>query len=377
MSPWNGLLGFLLLWSCTPDASTSAETPELTTTTDPTVPGTQSSGILVLKSGRVITGKIVDRDGGFDIFQDHGRLFIGSEQVWLSAADLVDAHQMMRDSLPSLTPDDHLRLAHWSAANGLLGTAKREILDALHKDPYREDAKDLLATVVRQQQEKDGAAASSRRARGKAVLHPSQGLPRRSLGGLPPALARDFTCKIQPLMSNKCASCHHPESGREYEMLSIRRGSTPFIAEKNLSSLLRQIDFTDPDSSPLLRAADLGHGQASMQLFGRRNGRRQLKTLTEWVIAVARHADRSVSGADLSPRRSKATFAVQGQSQPGQRPELSPVAVEDPHGLLRSRMQSDAEVLEDAARRNRRDLFDPALFNERFRKSSARLSREN
>jgi len=363
--PWNGFLGLVLVFCCAavvPAVERSAGRDHLPS---------DSPRLLVLKTGRVITGKIRDRDGGFDVFQTGSQLFIASETVWLVADDLREAHQKMRDSLPSLTPDDHIRLAQWCAANGLLGTARRELLDGLHKDPHREDARELLALVVRQQDA--GRRKSSVPARSNLMDSIRAGyVPRgRSLGGLPAKLARDFARTVQPLISNKCASCHHPRANREFVVLSIRKGSTPEIAEQNLASVLSQINSGDPHSSPLLQSADATHGGAPAPLFRGRVGRRQLQTLTEWITTVALHAwPASVTAATSTDVESSAGRIVPtGHSQSMER-DLSADAVPNPHGERRSIGQSDTHLLDDAARRNRLDRFDPAVFNQQFRNTT-------
>ena len=96
-----------------------------------------SPQILVLDTGKVIRGRIVNRNDGYEVAMGSGRLFIPSAQVRFSAADLEDAYRKLRSTFSQLTPSIHVQIAEWCLDNELPLEARRELLDALRLDPAR------------------------------------------------------------------------------------------------------------------------------------------------------------------------------------------------------------------------------------------------
>ena len=93
---WNGFQGLLLLAFCANGTWVYAQndlapSPKINLVEPPQK---QLPQILVLKSGRVFKGHIVPRGTGYDIDQVNGKIFISSEQVWLLAGSMPDAHQI-------------------------------------------------------------------------------------------------------------------------------------------------------------------------------------------------------------------------------------------------------------------------------------------
>ncbi|MCR9198083.1 MAG: hypothetical protein NXI04_05540 [Planctomycetaceae bacterium] len=256
----------------------------------------KSDQLLVLRSGRVIRGALTPRQQGYDIVQPGGRIFVGSEQVHFLADDIEQAWQKLRDSKQELTPDTHLELARWCLEQKLYGKAKQEILDALHLDPYRGDAKRMLAGLV----QLENSAGQPRMTQAQKVAerlrevreHGALAPQRRSLGGLPEDLALEFTRTIQPLLSNKCgnARCHGPGQN-DFVVLNIRRGVTPVRSEQNLAALIGQMDFEHPEQSPVLKATYGLHGGSRALLFPGQSGGRLRQKLKDWVQAAAVQMD--------------------------------------------------------------------------------------
>lgn len=316
-------------------------------------PNQAPNKLLVLKNGRVIDGRMTPRDNGYDILQPGGRLFVGSEQIRFRADNMDDAWQKMRDSMGELTPDTHLELAKWCYTNKLQGKAKKELLDALHLDPYRGDAKRMLQSIIRNEQRDSlvqNTSAAEIAARLKKVREQgSMAMERRSLGGLPGSLAKVFTTRIQPIVSNKCGNsrCHGP--GRnEFVVMSISRGSTPVKSEQNLASILNQIDYEDPARSPLLAATVGAHGGSSAPLFPGRSGRSHVETLRAWVMAAADELD-GVSAVKRKSEVKQVSLHEASNSADGP-------------GLTHKETQAKSFV-RDAVMATKHDDFDPDDFN--------------
>lgn len=379
VSLWNGFLGLFLIAACAVPPALCAEEELSGDTTRPETAGPEAARpdrVLVLKSGRVVKGQMRSRGNGYDIDQPAGKLFVGSGQVWLIADSLPEAHRMMRDSFQSLTPDIHMQIAEWCAGNQMWGTARRELLDALHLDPHREEARRMLANVIRRQEMASAAPKTPRSDSVNEAIDARLVMPRRSLGGLSTELAREFTRRVQPLLSNRCAQCHRPGGDREFVLHDTRRGSTPEIAEENLTSVLTQLESTTDGQDSFLEKALSQHGTMKSPPFPGRNGAQQRERLSHWVARVRQETGRALarrpdprgpqSGIQLTGHRREQRRDA-GVTHAGHQVVNTLIADSDPHAGTRSAEQVDADVLTDAQRRNRNDPFDPEIFNRRYR----------
>lgn len=315
-------------------------------------PKTSPNDFIVLQTGRVVRGKLTPRQGGYDISLPTGRMFVASDQVRFRAATMTEAYQRMRESVPELTPETHLNLARWCLSNELPANAKREALDALHLDPYNDSARRLLEALVRH--EKQSEAPSS-----KEVTLPMMAAPeRRSLGGLPTSLARDFTRYVQPIIVNKCgnAACHG-EGRNDFEIVSLRGGANAWTSERNLASILKQIDASDPVASPILKATQGSHGNSRTLSFSGPTGRQQILKLRDWVNRVSNEFGTfEAEPVSLTTSPKTTTPSTQLQS-----PETEATAA----------LESDEQFLKQAVQVNRVDRFSPAEFNQRYHGLSA------
>ncbi len=334
-------------------------------------PAAQSSsgsghGLLVLVDGKVLDGQFTPRPDGYDVRVAAGRMFIGSERVRFFASDLPDAYRRMRSSQAELTPEVHVELARWCLANKLRDEAHREVLDALHLDPNRTDAKRMLATLIQESGRSGGSGLTEYPSAGKSMA-PS--VDARSLAGLSRSVAQDFTRRVQPLLMNKCANagCHGGGTDSSFQLASAHRGSSPTIAERNLAAVLKQIDLAQPAKSPLLINVVGSHGNLNTPLFRGRLGAQQLDILRSWVSAAANDVSPNAreENAVLEPKI-QLTSAVALQVAPsGGTRHLSPDG-EIAHGRQLSADETDPKFLAEAVRANAHDDFNPSVFNARF-----------
>lgn len=340
--------------------------------------------VLVLVDGQLMENSFIPRPDGYDVQVPGGRLFVESARVRFVAKSREDAYRQMRQSWQSLTPEIHVTLARWCLSNNLPLQARREVLDALQLDPNRQDAKKLLQTILHD----EDASISGSPATG-VTQYPSlklSALPQpeaRSLAGLTRPVAQNFVRHIQPLLSNKCATagCHGAKAESEFRLISIRSGSQPLTAERNLAAILKQIDLTQPSQSPILTVIATTHGGMQEPAFRGRVGNQQQQILRQWVLSVAMEIAPELNqetGDDQEP-------AVQLVSAESERPlqsgllesnedelsKMTPGPREAAHGVQRKTEESDERFLKEAHRANARDAFDPAVFNRRFHGTGA------
>lgn len=350
--------------------------------TEQTSPSRNPAKLLVLVDGRVVTGQITPRPDGYDIQVDGGRIYIDSNRVRFEASSLSDAYDRMRDSLPELTPTTHMELARWCLENKLLTQARREVLDALYLDPNREDAKRILRAL-----EHVGEKSATVKAGTGLTAYPSLSqIPRpavetRSLAGLSASIAHSFVRDVQPLMMNKCANsgCHGKGTTTDFQLTSTHRGSTPAMAERNLAAVLKQIDFSHPTTSPLVRIGGEAHGNMAASAFSGRSGAAQLRKLQEWVMLAAN--DIAPQAAMVAETRAvKKSPSASGIQQVSATREDSTKLksmralqdhFENPHARTLTTDETDGRFLQAAKYANRHDAFSPDEFNRRYHGDSS------
>ncbi len=341
--------------------------------------------LLLLTDGQLLEFPFSVRDDGYEVRFPGGPQFIESSRVLCIAESRTEAWRHLRSTFSSFSPDIHLRLARWCLRNQLTDCAERELLDALNLDPNLADARKLLQEVT------GSRLAASRGSAGPQISREIPGAPgvtaamtARSLGGLSVENARSFVRRIQPLLSNRCgaAGCHGPGTPSGFRLTSIRNGSTPLTAERNLAAVLAQVEPADPLQSLLLQQADVLHGGMREPAFRGRVGAQQRQMLRDWVraavtdlhpeLAPAREPDElvpSLAAEDTLPARRVTPAAASGNMDG--RSERAAGMSELAHGRPVERSSADKRSLEQAARAIARDPFSPAAFNRRFRQPNA------
>lgn len=334
-------------------------------------PNDNSSGILVLADGKVMNGRFLPRPDGYEVEVQGGRMFIESERVRFIAKDLDDAHQRMRSSFSELTPQSHMELARWCLTNKRTDLARREVLDALHKDPNRVDAQRLLQSLVQQNEGASKAPGGSGLTEFPSLARPSGPAPEaRSLAGLSRSVAQDFTRHVQPILMNKCANagCHGVRSISSFQLTPSHRGTSVSIAERNLASVMKQIDLTRPSSSPLLTTLEGNHADSTTPIFRGRSGAVQMKTLRDWVGAVSNDIAPELN-EEVRERQEQIQLASMSKTLEPESDSATDESTMAPHGRVLTTTETDVRFLQKASRANARDAFDPSKFNQQFQKS--------
>lgn len=344
--------------------------------------GAQATGqrVLVLVDGQLIENPFLVRPDGYDVQVAGGRLFVESSRVRFVARSRDDAYVQMRRSYPSLTPEVHMTLARWCLTNRLPDQAEREVLDALHLDPNRQDARRLLQSILQSRETDPSTPPATGVTQYPSLKLSALPLPEaRSLAGLSRPLAQSYVRHIQPLLSNKCATagCHGVNARSQFQLTSTRTGSQPLTAERNLAAILKQVDLAHPSQSPLLSVAVGTHGGMREPAFRGRSGSQQQQMLKQWVLSVAdeiapeqnQELLESESPVRLASAESEVADKSVGESvdeDTGDSVTMDLRQREAAHGVRRRAGESDDEFRKAAWRANARDAFDPAVFNRRF-----------
>ncbi len=343
--------------------------------------------VIVMKSGRILTGQMTRNAGGWLVEQSSGRVQVPEDQVKLVADNLRDAYRKQRDAIVEPTPATHVMLAQWCISYRLYDEARDELRKCLKRDPDHEEARKLLRRI-------DDTLAPKPVATAPAALSPWKTpdgfvVPEaESLGGLSKETATAFTVRIQPLLINKCgnASCHGSASGNEFKLHSIRVGANGhrLYTERNLAEILRYVDLKDSALSPLLAIPQGSHG-GTTAIFHGPHSAEQLKTLRSFIKQVAKEkrtdeqelAQRpSVFGNSPNPFGTVADTTTALSKPPKRDTAVTPAAASV--GTAKPRPTAVGRIHDDAPQslpdddtalpldEPPNDPFDPDVFNRRF-----------
>lgn len=331
----------------------------------------KTSSLMVLQSGRVVEGLISHAAGGYLVEIDAGSMFIPFEQVRFQADDLADAYRKLRRSMPDLTATNHIALSRWCMSHHQYHAARTELQDALSLEPDREEARALLVRLERLMTSVSDPQPTLPHVRNREEEDPFPG-DTTALGGLSRDVARHYVTRIQPLLLNKCGNtrCHGSHHEGEFRLLR-RSGPSRVLAERNLATILQQIDLRNPDASPLLQVPVGNHAARGGTVFFGPTGVEQFEDLRLWIHALAQEQQSAVAQASpvhppRTPARSESTSAPEAltrRTTPGTR---SPVTSPSQQTASPATVQPDRDFVDQVLQEEQPDAFDPNEFNRRY-----------
>ena len=259
--------------------------------------------LVMLTSGRILSGVVSRNAGGYLVEQQNGRVQVSSEEVKFVVNDLKEAYRQQRDSVVHPTPSTHVALANWCISHRLNDEARDELRKCLKSDPDNEEARRLLQRLTDTMRAGLAPAAAP-----PAPLKTNDGFLQpnvESLGGLSRETATLFTSRIQPILLNKCgnASCHGTTASNGFRLYNARNSGNGSRqnSERNLAEALRFIDFDDVSQSQLLTLSTGGHGGKGA-IFTGPAAADQFKLLRSWALTVAREKQAEANELEQLPR---------------------------------------------------------------------------
>ena len=256
------------------------------------------SGLVLLRSGRILRGSAV-RDGNvFVVRLLGGEIRVPHEKVLLVCDSLDDAYRLQHQNLTSKDPDEHVRLARWCLSNGLARHARTELQEALRLDPTRRDAQVMLRRLPRTSLEPSSGLRKKSSTPPKSFKRPMQKLapegtasttPLPNTADLPRFSRKAFAVSIQPMLIRSCSrsGCHNSKITKSFRLESLprtRRGKRNAL-EANFRSVLKYVDFEHPAESPLLLVPMRKHGRAARPIISDPNDL-GYRMLAAWVFAI-------------------------------------------------------------------------------------------
>jgi len=250
-------------------------------------------GILLLRNGNVLQGRITQTGDHYAVALDSGEIYVKATDVEFRCRSLEEGYQRKRALVQPGDVREHLELAQWCQRHGLLASAARELAEARTLAP----AHPLIPLVERRikmslcQPEKTEPAVEP------VDTAPSPDELDQLVRGMPPGSVETFTQTVQPLLANHCsaAGCHGPQTESRFRLLRLPWGrpASRRLTQRNLHSTLQWIDRSDPAASTLLTAPVQPHGSAKTAIFTDRQ-LDQYRQIVDWVYQVA-HKDQPVT----------------------------------------------------------------------------------
>ncbi len=351
-------------------------------------------GILLLRNGNLLQGKITERADRYAVVVDGGEIHVKASEVLSVCRTLQEGYRKKQSFVRPGNVRDHLELALWCQRYGLLECAAEQLAEAKALDPRYP----MIPLVERRIQISPFRPKAVDRAAAPSDSPP----PPEDLDvlarGMPPGSIERFTQTIQPLLANNCsaAGCHGPNTESRFRLLRIPSGrpASRRLTQRNLHSTLQWVDRKDPAASPILTAPIRPHGPAKTAVFTDQHVT-QYKQLVDWVYQVARRAEPQAV-ATVSHEESAATAAASSlppsvrtavhnapvESADGRLSELSPAAslpdaIGPPTESHANSFAPEADQGSSGARPSVQrgaplpqyvpvDPFDPEIFNRRF-----------
>lgn len=332
----------------------------------------QESGVLVLRNGEVLVGRVT-RIGDRYLVTNRGgvELRVPTRDVEMHCADLDEAYQRKRLLVAPGDASARLQLADWCLRCGLCVQAADELLTVqaiAPRDPRAVALQRRLQTAAAVPPQRESPAAtgapSQESARDASLARAPSPLPRKSV--------EQFASRIQPLLVNRCASngCHGGRAATSLQITNSGLGQamTWRSTQRNLATVVQQIDPAHPAASALLTVPQRAHGGLSGPVFSERD-RVQLELLEDWVHTVAPALPPSPASA--GGLAAKPSLDGEGRTKPKYE-----AAIVSYHAELPSAAQENADLNGNRVDRARaggesstldfHDPFDPERFNRRF-----------
>lgn len=242
-----------------------------------TTPETVTTGkFLVLRNGRTLEGDIQLVDGQYRVRRNGGETFVPAKLAVRLFLDTEHAYQFLRGKTNLNDADERLRLARWCLDYNLRRQAEEEASVALLLRPDDAETKQLLERIRQ-------APTAAAPVTVPTPEPPVPDVPAKVVELTPEALGQ-FTHKVQPILVNACVSCHAAGRGGSFKLRRITDFPSLNIraTQENLAAVLAQINYVQPQASPLLtKAVSIHGGSEQAPLKGRQLAPYQ--TLEEWL----------------------------------------------------------------------------------------------
>lgn len=325
-------------------------------------PSAPADGVLLLRSGRVLAGKI-RRDGTrYVVSLPAGEIRIRAEDVEHVSATLQGGYEYKRATILPGSAGPHLDLAAWCIAQGLWAEARRELDDARRLEPRHPKIPLLERRLTTDQRTASQPAPADAPATatepGETKAEDESEAP-----DVPKAVVDAFAASVQPILQNHCsaAACHGPTTTSSFRLVRHPYGRPiARTTHENLRAVLELVDREHPSQSPLLMTPIKPHGRMREAVFKPRDTARY-RQLVAWVQQVA--GGSTGLAAKPGPDQQPPLLQQAEEAEPPRKaPQQSPPSSVKPAGF---RVPTPEQDRSPSPGFIPRDAFDPEIFNRR------------
>jgi hypothetical protein len=332
------------------------------------------AGLLLLRNGEVIEGEVTRAGDFYVVTQGEGsELRLPAADVEAFCASLDEAYEFKQRRLSGSGAKPHLDLADWCLRQKLHSRCAQQLVAAMRLEPNNPRLKQLetfLQLAVEAPQPVPQAEPSN-----AATVSPEE--LDKTLRALPKGSVEKFSANIQPILLNRCGAnqCHGPNAKSEFRLLRPPAGqiASRRFTQRNLYATLKQLNQSNPESSPLVTLPQRRHGTSLTAVFDKLS-QSQLTELVAWTKLTA-GAPRSSAPQTIGPTQATlsqpaatAVPAAANQGPPGPTPDAQPVG--QGVQVMRPSLDKVPDQFPPGGQRFvPRDPYDPELFNRRFHRA--------
>jgi hypothetical protein len=304
--------------------------------------------VLIRENESTIEGDIELIGGQYRVRRPVGELIIQPEHVLKLCESREEAYDFLRHRANLRDPDERLRLANWCHLNGLKQQELEEVAAAVALRPDNQE----LVRLQRNLQRMLVLAAEAK--------HEVKPAPATAPAPIPASVNSEslslFVTKVQPILMNRCASCHGSGRGGKFELNRVFEGlgASHRVTQLNIGAAVGQVRADHPSASPLLVKSVSVHGDmAQPALKGVDSA--AYKTLEEWVRITLQAGPVTAQESGIMLMSGKAD---DGSAKPVLEKSASATATTGSFGAAR-----DADKPANPAPVKAPDPYDPELFN--------------
>jgi len=263
--------------------------------------------VVVLRHGGILLGQVRRERDRLVVTQSTDRVIRVSLDTVDFVVDSLDA--AYRKKLERIDANDlkaHFRLAQWCLRHELHDQAADRLLYLSQQNPNHPWVR-VLESRLRQQADQSTTQPAT------PVIpasYPTKPEP-VTIEQFPPEAMAQFSRGVQPLLLNRCGqtTCHGSATTSRLQLLRGPHGvQSQALTWQNLKATLMQVNYDDPEASPLLQLSRSLHG-SSQQLPFEPYEQKQFQLLYDWVKAVASGSEPSSDASKLSRPPSAAAAA--------------------------------------------------------------------
>ncbi len=237
---------------------------------------TPAKRVVILDDGSLVEGTVESFDGVIRITPALGSAkIVPARQIAFAGETRAAAYDFAAAKVDATTADGARQLAEWCDKVGMADKALLHAKVAIAGMPNDKPLREMIARLEKPAPAKPVATAP------KAVEAVTPAMAEFASGA-----GAAFATKVQPILTNQCASCHAAKDySGSFKLDRIALGyANPEAVSANMKAVAAQLSRENPANSPLLRYGLAAHGGQKRAAFASRE-LPAYQNLEAWVLA--------------------------------------------------------------------------------------------